>query len=227
MEEAVTVLTAAENSAVEALQAMRSVAQQTEEANRKAREAQQHAWNLKVTGAPLSKDEKLVSAAEETERMLKETLAAADKVISKSEAANKGTEDASKAAALMGEYIAKGISLVEEKVKAYSPPPENSSSEERGGETVTADMNAPDSNLPGADATVINGEQSPPGPLEKDTAAESMKSGDSQTAETDAPGSTADVTLRDVWSADSSVSPSWVRTPLLLVVGVLGLLAVC
>ncbi|KEG10532.1 hypothetical protein DQ04_03611070 [Trypanosoma grayi] len=42
-----------------------------------------------------------------------------------------------------------------------------------------------------------------------------------------APESNAHNTLQDIMSADSSVSPSWVRTPLLVVVGGMGLLAVC
>ncbi|KEG08771.1 hypothetical protein DQ04_06471000 [Trypanosoma grayi] len=53
------------------------------------------------------------------------------------------------------------------------------------------------------------------------------KSKDTDAAGANSPDSTADVTLCDVWSADGSVGPSRVRTPLLLVVGVLGLLAAC
>ncbi|KEG05264.1 hypothetical protein DQ04_24421000 [Trypanosoma grayi] len=59
------------------------------------------------------------------------------------------------------------------------------------------------------------------------SATQSREEKDDAGAPLTGPNSNADTTLRDVWSADSSVSPSWVRTPLLLVVGVLGLLAVC
>ncbi|KEG05130.1 hypothetical protein DQ04_27151000, partial [Trypanosoma grayi] len=65
-----------------------------------------------------------------------------------------------------------------------------------------------------AGTTATDTAQSPSEPSEKATSAESI--------ENNGPN-----TLRDVRSADSSVSPAWVRTPLLLVVGVLGLLAVC
>ncbi|KEG06482.1 hypothetical protein DQ04_13711000 [Trypanosoma grayi] len=57
------------------------------------------------------------------------------------------------------------------------------------------------------------------------SAADSSKETDA--AGKNAPETDAHNTLQDIRSMDSSVSPPWVRTPLLLVAGVLGLLAVC
>ncbi|KEG07101.1 hypothetical protein DQ04_10911020 [Trypanosoma grayi] len=75
----------------------------------------------------------------------------------------------------------------------------------------------------------INTAQSSAGSSEKDKAAESVDTSASQAAHASLipPTNNANNTLQDILSADSSVCPSWVRTPLLLVAGVLGLLAVC
>ncbi|KEG07364.1 hypothetical protein DQ04_10021000 [Trypanosoma grayi] len=92
-----------------------------------------------------------------------------------------------------------------------------------------ADEADPHVDLSEAGITTIDSEPLQAGPLEKKTDAESIRNGGSQAAGAPlaGPNSNADTTVRDAWSADSTVSPSWVRTPLLLVVGVLGLLAVC
>ncbi|KEG06358.1 hypothetical protein DQ04_14431010 [Trypanosoma grayi] len=81
-------------------------------------------------------------------------------------------------------------------------------------ETDAAGKNTPESNLPGAKSTSTNEAESSAAPSEKDKETQSMTSD-------------ANKTIRDIISADSSVSPPWLRTPLLLVVSVLGLLSVC
>ncbi|KEG05559.1 hypothetical protein DQ04_20511000 [Trypanosoma grayi] len=81
-----------------------------------------------------------------------------------------------------------------------------------------------------AGTTMTDTEQSTSVPSEEKTVAESLENAASQAADAPPTPSKSDAqnTLSDAPSRDSSVSPPWVRTPLLLVVvGVLGLLAVC
>ncbi|KEG08417.1 hypothetical protein DQ04_07231020 [Trypanosoma grayi] len=96
-------------------------------------------------------------------------------------------------------------------------------------ETSVSDTNTPDINRPAVDITAPDTNQSPSVPSEEKTAVESLENAASQAADAPLTPPNSDVhnTLQDIRSMDSSVSPSWVRTPLLLVVGVLGLLAVC
>ncbi|KEG05753.1 hypothetical protein DQ04_18731000 [Trypanosoma grayi] len=105
-------------------------------------------------------------------------------------------------------------------VQAAPPPPSESPDDESHSQSLPQDPPSSTSTAEKpstqqkAGTTATDTAQSPSEPSEKATAAESI--------ENNGPN-----TLSDARNTDSSVSPSWVRTPLLLVVGVLGLLAVC
>ncbi|KEG08705.1 hypothetical protein DQ04_06611040 [Trypanosoma grayi] len=80
-----------------------------------------------------------------------------------------------------------------------------------------------------ADTTATHTTQSTSVPSEEKTATESLENAASQAADAPLTPPKSDVqnTLSDARNTDSSVCPPWARTPLLLVVGVLGVLAVC
>ncbi|KEG06483.1 hypothetical protein DQ04_13711010, partial [Trypanosoma grayi] len=310
VEDAVLLLAVAENRSVEALLAIRSVAEYTGKASPSVTTAQQRAQNLKVTQEPKILDEELRKAANEAEQTLKQASDAAEIAVIKASDASTEEYSASKVAAFMDEFLAKALSAVEEKVKTYPTPPEDRSppqpppgetkqeshgnnpqekqhtdaltpsqlsgqqpsstsvgteslpdtskkelnensamtvsSTSRSGTGTTdistgsaqnryatdsseeADVsgtNTPDINRPAVDITAPDTNQSPSVPSEEKTAAESLENAASQAADAPLtpPKSNANNVLRDILTGDSSVSPSWVRTPLLLVViGVLG-----
>ncbi|KEG07365.1 hypothetical protein DQ04_10021010 [Trypanosoma grayi] len=181
--------------------------------------------------------EHLVKAADETEKILKQALGEADTGIREANAAFKEAEGAAKSAALMMDFLEKalyavkaegtpkpvttpGAQLASDRTSLESSGPlgdVSHSSEKESDEISATTVNSALSNIGKTGTTTVS-------PQEHNAA---DKSKETDAADANAPGSTADTTVRDAWSADSSVSPSWVRTPLLLVVGVLGLLAVC
>ncbi|KEG07670.1 hypothetical protein DQ04_09141040 [Trypanosoma grayi] len=120
---------------------------------------------------------------------------------------------------------------------ADSPPPSPSepSQDEAQGQSLqqeplsSSSTGEKPSDQQEAGTAAADTEKSPSVPSEEKTAAESLENAASQAADAPLipPNINVHNTLSDARRVDSSVSPPWVRTPLLLVAGVLGLLAVC
>ncbi|KEG07943.1 hypothetical protein DQ04_08421030 [Trypanosoma grayi] len=228
LSEMLTALTQTQNSAGEAKKAA-TTSDDALKASNSAKKAYDYVKD-KNPSTPSTLTEDLKKAVEEAVKSAKAAVADAAAASSAATEVSKHAEKAVKTAeSQLGQIEAalKELKTPEkdpedstEDPQTPSPPPSEPSHDEAQGQSLqqdplsTTSTGEKPSDEQDAGTTTTDTEKSSSVPSEQKTAAKPMKSN-------------ANNPLQGIPSADTSASPSWVRTPLLLVVGVLGLLAVC
>ncbi|KEG06705.1 hypothetical protein DQ04_12661000 [Trypanosoma grayi] len=170
--------------------------------------------------APLIVTEGLQNAAKKAADLAKDAAGDAAAASSTAKEASGHAENTVKSAEAWLGQIEDSLKPLKKQEKGPESSPPEPSQDESHSQSLTQDPLASSStggkpsDQQKADTTATDTEKSSSVPSEVNRDTNSIKSN-------------VHNTLSDVRRTDSSVSPPWVRTPLLLVVGVLGLLAVC